>query len=87
MNIEFDDFSDLENLAIQLDDTLNLLSILGENVFYDNNFPLPSYLAQFVSVNSAVIMEIKQHQEAIRKIFDTLYAKFKSQENSEKAEK
>lgn len=53
MNIEFSDFFDLEAVAIQLDDTLNLLSILGENVFCDDEFMLSPYKAQFVSVNNA----------------------------------
>lgn len=33
MNIKFEDYEDLETVAIQLDNVLNLLSILGENVF------------------------------------------------------
>lgn len=80
MNIEFTDFNDLEDVAIQLDDVLNLLSILGENVFCDNEFKLPPYFAQFISVNDAAILQIRNHQEKIRNIFNVLYAKFKSQE-------
>lgn len=80
MNIEFTDFMNLEDVAIQLDGVLNLLSILGENVFCDNNFKLPPYLAQFISVNDAAISQIQKHQETIQNIFDVLYTKFKSQE-------
>ena len=79
MNIEFTDFRDLEDVAIQLDSVLNLLSILGENVFCDNNFKLPPYLAQFISVNDAAIVQFRNHQETIRNIFNVLYTKFKSQ--------
>lgn len=79
MNIEFTDFNDLEDVAIQLDGVLNLLSILGENVFCDNEFVLPPYFAQFISVNDAAIAQIRNHQEIIRNIFNVLYTKFKSQ--------
>ncbi len=80
MNVEFTDFDDLEDVAIQLDDVLNLLSILGENVFCDDEFVLSPYLAQFISVNDAAIFQIRNHQETIRNIFNVLYTKFKSQE-------
>lgn len=80
MNVEFTDFDDLEDVAIQLDDVLNLLSILGENVFCDDEFVLSPYLAQFISVNDAAIFQICNHQETIRNIFNVLYTKFKSQE-------
>lgn len=82
MNIEFNDFDDLEDAAIQLDGVLNLLSILGENVFCDNEFVLPPYLAQFISVNDAAILQIRNHQEKIRNIFNVLYSKFKEQEGA-----
>lgn len=80
MDIEFSDFNNLEDVAIQLDGVLNLLSILGENVFCDNEFDLPPYLAQFISVNDAAILQIRNQQETIRNIFDVLYTKFKTQE-------
>lgn len=79
MNIEFTDFDDLEDAAIQLDGVLNLLSILGENVFCNNEFVLSPYLAQFISVNDAAILQIRNHQEKIRNIFNVLYTKFKAQ--------
>lgn len=63
MDIEFTDFSDLEYVAIQLDGVLNLLSILGENVFDDNEFQLPPYVAQFTSVNNAAIFLLRNYQE------------------------
>lgn len=65
MSIEFKDFSDLEYVAMQLDDTLNLLSILGENVF-DDEFILSPYKAQFVSVNNAAINEIRKNKKEYR---------------------
>ena len=75
MNIEFNDFSDLEDVVMQLDDTLNLLSILGENVFYDDEFILSPYKAQFVSVNNAAINEIRHHKKTIQNIFEVLCKK------------
>lgn len=78
-DIQFTDFSNLETIAIQLDNVLNLLSILGENVFCDNNFTLPPYLARFISVNDAAIDQLRIHQQNIQNIFNVLYTKFKSQ--------
>lgn len=80
MNIEFEDYRDLEDAAIQLDDVLNFLSILGENVFCCNEFPLPPYMAQFISVNDAAVCEIRRHQKLLFSIFNVLHTKFKLQE-------
>lgn len=84
MNIKFEDYSDLETVAIQLDNVLNLLSILGENVFCCNEFSLPPYMAQFVSVNDAAIYEIRRQQKQLFNIFNVLHTKFKLQEQEKK---
>lgn len=84
MNIEFEDYKDLEDVAIQLDNVLNLLSILGENVFCCNEFPSPPYMAQFISVNDAAIYEIRRHQKQLFNIFNVLHTKFKLQEQEKK---
>lgn len=79
MDIEFNDFSDIEDITIQFDDVLNLLSILRENVFYNDNDRLLPYEAQFVSVNSAAISQIRTLQKEILNIFNVLYKKFELQ--------